>query len=632
MEENNLFNIMEQGQKLLEKGEFIKAIELYKNILGHDPENDPFVRNNLGLALFYSGNLQEALKIIEPNIKKSALPNPFGHSLASRIYVKLKNKKLAKDELNEAIVDFEQVLNSFRNKSQIPEYWWEYAISIFMAAGELENHRQVYELYRSWQKYLHDWKCKYMAGVAAFNLGRFRQAANCWASITDYENISINMQRVALMADRGIVPPFQIPYEPISSKMAEEINLKDFNDKNAADYIAKGNFKMVSLITIFNPDVPIDVVTTAVKALVKYGKEWGIQFGKELLSDTLISNEIKFAAVEELIALEVYKPDEGIPAVIDGKQTLIKVNKVEIVDKNDEDLNKALEKAKSLHKQGKIEDAIKLLNEVHTKWKMSPDTLLFLSYLHFELEEFESSLQILNMIDNVFPDHPLVMFHKALVYKEMGEYDEALNYLENIDVEETPFEFRKEVEYLKELINLISQDDFIKECLSEVDFIIEKYEEEKREAVENKTLPQNATLARGIKNMPATWLKVACDYHELPNYRFRNEREKALIEFLNDASNLNATIQKLGEEEIELLRYILENGGWSTIGPITRKFGSTKGDGFFWDKELPASNLGFLWFQCLVFVGKASIGGKRTRIAVIPVELRENLKQLIGIL
>ncbi len=629
MEENNLFNIMEQGQKLLEKGEFIKAIELYKNILGHDPENDPFVRNNLGLALFYSGNLQEALKIIEPNIKKSALPNPFGHSLASRIYVKLKNKKLAKDELNEAIVDFEQVLNSFRNKSQIPEYWWEYAISIFMAAGELENHRQVYELYRSWQKYLHDWKCKYMAGVAAFNLGRFRQAANCWASITDYENISINMQRVALMADRGIVPPFQIPYEPISSKMAEEINLKDFNDKNAADYIAKGNFKMVSLITIFNPDVPIDVVTTAVKALVKYGKEWGIQFGKELLSDTLISNEIKFAAVEELIALEVYKPDEGIPAVIDGKQTLIKVNKVEIVDKNDEDLNKALEKAKSLHKQGKIEDAIKLLNEVHIKWKMSPDTLLFLSYLHFELEEFESSLQILNMIDNVTPNNPSVLLNKALVYKELGKYDEALNCLDNIDVEQIAPEFKQEILNLIEQVKIIAQEDFINEYLLEPDYLVEQYEEAEREKIEDKTLPQNATLARGMKNMPAIWLEGACEYHELPNYRRRNEREKALIEYLTNAKNLKETIQFLEKEEIELLRYILEKGGWSTTGPITRKFGSTEGDGYFWNEELPESVLGFLWALCLVFVGKASIKGKRTKIAVIPLELRENLKQLL---
>ncbi|MHB1044206.1 MAG: hypothetical protein ACYC0Q_15400 [Eubacteriales bacterium] len=61
---------------------------------------------------------------------------------------------------------------------------------------------------------------------------------------------------------------------------------------------------------------------------------------------------------------------------------------------------------------------------------------------------------------------------------------------------------------------------------------------------------------------------------------------------------------KSGEEERELLKFLLSRGGFSRINAVTRRFGATEGDGFFWVEEEPASPLGLLWSRALVMVGK----------------------------
>jgi hypothetical protein len=51
---------------------------------------------------------------------------------------------------------------------------------IMRAAGKLGDDRQVLDLYKRWQSHHVSWENKYLAGIAAFNLKRFRQAASYW--------------------------------------------------------------------------------------------------------------------------------------------------------------------------------------------------------------------------------------------------------------------------------------------------------------------------------------------------------------------------------------------------------------------------------------------------------------------
>lgn len=85
----------------------------------------------------------------------------------------------------------------------------------------------------------------------------------------------------------------------------------------------------------------------------------------------------------------------------------------------------------------------------------------------------------------------------------------------------------------------------------------------------------------------------------------------------------------MGEEERELLRYLLQRGGWSRMNAVTRKFGSLQGDGYFWQEREPVSTLGTLWSRALVFVGRARVGGNQCKIVVVPLELRQILMDIL---
>ncbi|MGB9904895.1 MAG: hypothetical protein ACPLQO_09560 [Desulfotomaculales bacterium] len=63
---------------------------------------------------------------------------------------------------------------------------------------------------------------------------------------------------------------------------------------------------------------------------------------------------------------------------------------------------------------------------------------------------------------------------------------------------------------------------------------------------------------------------------------------------------------------------------------VTRRFGTTEGDGFFWEAGEPASPLGFLWSRAMVMVGKAVLNNRHCKIAAVPVELRPLLKEILA--
>ncbi len=126
--------------------------------------------------------------------------------------------------------------------------------------------------------------------------------------------------------------------------------------------------------------------------------------------------------------------------------------------------------------------------------------------------------------------------------------------------------------------------------------------------------------------MPNIWLEGIVDDYDLKDVKRRPERERIIIDFLLNKSNLNKCLETLEENEISLLRYLSEKGGWARLSVITRKFGSMEEDGFYWNEFIPSSSLGFLWSQALVMVGRANLKGCRTKIATIPVELRDLIK------
>lgn len=150
--------------------------------------------------------MEKVLEALAPNIGPEAPPNPYAHSLAVQALVALGREKEARAELREAIRDFDDGLAASRRVGWVPDSWKEYTRMVLRAAGSLKEHRLVYDLYRRWDSYHVVWECVYLAGVAAFNLKRFLQAARYWAAGRRDGPPVRCRAAVALLADRGDIP------------------------------------------------------------------------------------------------------------------------------------------------------------------------------------------------------------------------------------------------------------------------------------------------------------------------------------------------------------------------------------------------------------------------------------------
>jgi tetratricopeptide (TPR) repeat protein len=169
---------------------------------------------------------------------------------------------------------------------------------------------------------------------------------------------------------------------------------------------------------------------------------------------------------------------------------------------------------------------------------------------------------------------------------------------------------------------------------SDLDHLINRltfnYKEESRMAVEHKRLSPDSALLRGLKNMPSIWLDAICSFFELEPARYRKDREKQIAKFLSTPGGVYLAVQKLSDEEQELLRYVLDSGGWVRIGNVTRKFGSMEGDAYFWPEEEPETTLARLWRTALVMVGTTTIGKQNVRIVTVPADIRESVRDILS--
>jgi len=273
--------------------------------------------------------------------------------------------------------------------------------------------------------------------------------------------------------------------------------------------------------------------------------------------------------------------------------------------------------------EGQVDAAIELLRDLHKQGKYYFRAMMALANLLRVKKETTEALKIMTTLKEIAPEDPALLFNYAALMLQMGRRDEARAAMKQIDREGLSKDFLKKLELLELELKRM---DFIFKPMEAVAF----FGEREREQIEAKALPQDAPLLKGLKNIPVSWLDGACSYYGLEPARLRREREKQLVEYLSSRKNLAGVAGKLQEDERELLRYLLQKGGFSRMNAVSRIFGSMQGDGFFWQEEPPASTLGRLWAKALVMVGKADLGGRKVKIATIPVELRQPLKDILG--
>lgn len=624
----------EKGKKYMEEGNYRKAIETFNKMLAQ--EESPPIRNNLAMTYYLAGDYSSCLRILEPNLANENLLTPFAHSLACLALLKMGEESAAGTQLEIALIQMEELARIvFRSGYDFSE-WASHVNLLMQAAGALREHRMVYEMYRQWKNLFERWEVFFYGGVAAFNLKRYRAAARCWTSVSSIVPSLTFLQQLAILAERGVVPYFEMAYELFDVNKVEKgiLRAKD-NDNEWKSLLSNNVVKLFYLGVILETGIDLETRKCFFSQLIEHGGEWGALLGKNWLLSPAVGDELKIAVLAALLKAGAFSLNEPVRIYINNRYCNLCLRSSGVIEKQIEKIQSICNdyniyiQAFELINQRQLVEAARLLEESFYSGMGSSDLLILLAKVYYWLGEEEKKRDIVNLLEAISLKLDDVAFVRSMVemYLVMEEFEHAWKFISALKARETNPEKKEELSLLavecgKRVLGE-KGDELIR-------LFREAMEELRREVIENKPLPLAPRLAQGMRNMPVEWINAACFLFSLKAARYRKEREKQIAAFLQEEHNLREVVEKLPLAACELLRYLLGNGGWSRINAITRKFGSMEGDGYFWEEKMPASPLGQLWCRCLVFVGRTHIGGRNTKIAAIPVELYPLLREIFS--
>lgn len=613
-----------KGLQHLNHEEFEEAERIFRKLAKTDPS--PTFLNNLALCRFQQGDAEGALRVLRPNLEADR-PNPFARALAAQALAALGRKEDAEAHLVRAIFDFETGMETVVPAGVVDEESWRaYTVIVKRAAGDLGHHRQVLDLYHKWERYHVYLEDDFLAGVAAFNLGRYSEAASYWRSLPWPQRRLMDMYvAVADAADAGIVPPFPLEYRVPSLR---EIKRRKTDD-DSRRLAQQGWSRMIALGSILDSSVDDEMRrlgAAQLRTIIRHGGDWGLDLARRILSAADVNRQVKLAAAVALVEMGVYKEGESIEAVVDGKAKWLVIRTPKIAEQPDPAIEPIVWEARRLRDAGKIDEAIEKLQPLMVQGHFYPPAVLTLANLLGRKERLDEAEDLLLTLKEIAPDDPTVLFNLAALYLQRGDLGRARKYADQVNPQGQTDDFRRKLKLLKD------ETDRLELLTASPSQVVGVLAEPWREEQEDKPISLNVKLSQAMRGVPAGWLNAACKAYGIgpATMRHRKERAEALTQRLTDRRHMRETVLKLELDEKEALRFILGKGGWARLSALTRRFGSMEGDGFWWEEVPPQSTLGKLRCKALVFVGRAVVEGRRYKVAVIPVELREGLAELLG--
>ncbi len=629
-------SLMEEGMDLMSAGEFDEAERILRRAV--DVCAIPRVMNNLAALYVHRGEHEEALAVLEPNLL-SGEPSPYAHATAARCHIALGRPDEAAAEAERAVQDFQAGRPTgigwmFRSEEA---GWYEYVVPVFRSLGDLGEHRRIWQLYQQWQTGIDEPAAHYYAGIAAFNLGRFRQAERAWRRVKDkdwrfLEGFSFMAELCRTDGLPGLVLDYRMP----------TMDMDDIPDTDAAD--GEDSRRIVAWLM----DHPANLMLhlgfvlsghdvsggdILLKALVHLGGEWGEEFGRKLLRSGRVPDRLKMPVLSGLIAKGVLDPGAPVEVVFDGelREILLREGTFELTVERTPQREARYLELRELLEQGELERVREELEAMifgnGVVWAQL--VLLYADALRMD-DDLEGAEHWYELLLGELPGNPAVLIELARLRFSQGGYDEAEDLLEEIDLEEVLPDHREQVRRVRdELLAYVR--------LARLpDIIAGEWEEKTAEHIEDKPLhPTRTTLQSALRKVPVEWLDAACDLHLLDDLSsLRQEREQQLARWL--LANTDRALQNLAsfdphmfDDAVDLLEFLLEEGGWAKKGRVTRRFGTDEDDGFFWHLVPPESTLGLLRLAGLVYVGRTTLDGRRWKIAGIPVDLREVLQEAV---
>lgn len=621
--------LIARGTSCLGAGDYFEAVEaLEKALLIKD---SVMVRNQLALAFYYDNQPIKALEVLRSTLKLSESQpfyHPFSFSLASIILSALGKSHEASDFLDLAIDGYREGSSLLREAGLPFDPVGAYLAIVMKAAGELQQHQRLLEIYESWKKEYLSWECVYYAAAAAFNLGLYKLAGDYWALIGATVPICQRMQKLALMVQQGIIPAFALEYQVVSSQELQAQLEMSFSDSSYRDSFAgRGYARMLLLGHLLGTETANEENAFIIlNALSGSGNEWGLELNRRLWKHPETPLSVRQAAGKCLVGAGQLEPGD-LPCQDDLDEPSAGGLEVIKVDYSDE-MEAVFEKACVLASQGRLDQALLLWEEtLFEKRCLHPPGLFNMVDLYIETRRYEDAGAILDLLEQVSQAEqgifsPEISFKRALLAYYEGKLELAWRYLDCIDAGSLSEAEHDGLLQFRELLRNEGIELAEGFSLTEVPAASPAaHRDKRRRLVEAKKLPLKPSLLRGLTNMPAEWIDAICLNLGIIGQGRRRDREKQIAGWLQDPLQLARLVRTLDDDQRSLLKHILEARGWVAAADIAPRFGGLEGESYDWLNDGTSTTLGTLWSLALLMVGQASIDGRNVRIAAIPAEL-----------
>jgi hypothetical protein len=155
------------------------------------------------------------------------------------------------------------------------------------------------------------------------------------------------------------------------------------------------------------------------------------------------------------------------------------------------------------------------------------------------------------------------------------------------------------------------------------DILLHAFENDQVERFEDIQLRKSSTFQSVMNKYPSHWIDSMCNQYHITQ-KVKKDKIRAIENTL--MSDLPRIILGLSKKCKEVLRICMENGGFIKYGMLKDYDDEL---GFFWEEQSRTSTVGELRQKGLLFVGKMGFGDRNYKIAFIPVEIRDDLKDLL---
>lgn len=232
--------------------------------------------------------------------------------------------------------------------------------------------------------------------------------------------------------------------------------------------------------------------------------------------------------------------------------------------------------------------------------------------------EYDAASDLLEALLTITQDAPEPLVEQSILSYYSHQHAVALGIMSRINCDQLQPKLRDRVTKLRENVVQALLDERIYHDHEQL-----RLQQDQRE------IDPNLRLRAALKRLPLEWLDAVTDRHGMPWFSRRPERERELAEWLSERNHLSEFIESLTPDLECVLRMIIASGGWCKLQKINRAFTDQEGDSYWWQEQAPESVVGRLRHCGLVWVGRTKISGRQHKVAVIPVELRPLLAEML---